>query len=333
MGRRGRHRPVASLTVTKLRWLAEHEPDRAARVTRVLLPHDWLTWQLGNRNVQPTTDRGDASGTGYWSPTTGKYRVDILEHAFGRILELPRVADPREIVGERADGAVLAPGTEDNMGAALGLGAHPGDVVVSIGTSGTVFAVSETLTADATGTIAGFADATGRFLPLVCTLNAARVLAAGARMLDVDLDVFSNLALSAPSGAGGLVLLPYLDGERTPNLPEVAGTLHGMRRDNLTPACLARAVIEGDETGRLDAAWWTRTGDGRHGGRPGMVDHGDDARPLDAGWTLRRAAAVWAITARSDSNACNRLRWSAWGSSARAARGSASSSPATRLPV
>jgi xylulokinase len=245
--------PVASFTVTKLRWLARVEPDRAARVARVLLPHDWLTWRLASAAGGGSTDRGDASGTGYWSPATGEYRRDLLRLALGRDVDVPLVAGPAEPVGETAEGLVLGPGTGDNMAAALGLGAVPGDVVVSLGTSGTAFAVTEAPTADATGTVAGFADATGRFLPLVATLNAARVLSAAATLLRVDLDELGALAESAQPGSGGLVLLPYLDGERTPDLPDATGTLSGITRGNLTPANLARAAVEGMLCGLADA--------------------------------------------------------------------------------
>ncbi|MGH3648953.1 MAG: FGGY family carbohydrate kinase, partial [Micromonosporaceae bacterium] len=139
--------PVASFTVTKLRWLASHEPALADRVARVLLPHDWLTWRILGPGSQPVTDRGDASGTGYWSPYTGEYRDDLLRRAFGRDLALPRVAGPAEAVGETG-GILVGPGTGDNMGAALGLGVRDGDVVVSLGTSGTVFAVHPVAVAD-----------------------------------------------------------------------------------------------------------------------------------------------------------------------------------------
>lgn len=246
--------PVASFTVTKLRWLARHEPAAAARVAAVLLPHDWLTWRLAEVGdpAAAVTDRGDASGTGYWSPAAGGYRRDLLELALGpgqddRVV-LPRVADPAESAGQArllAPGAVLGPGTGDNAAAALGLGAGPGDVVVSVGTSGVVSAVAERPSADPTGIVAGFADATGRFLPLVCTLNAARVLDAAAAMLGVDHEGLSRLALSAPSGADGLVLVPYLDGERTPDRPDAAGALHGLTHRTATPAHLARAAVEG----------------------------------------------------------------------------------------
>ena len=127
-----------------------------------------------------------------------------------------------------------------------------GDVVVSIGTSGTVFGVSPVATADGTGTIAGFADASGRFLPLVCTLNATRVLAAAATMMSCSLDQLSELALAAPPGADGLTLLPYLDGERTPNRPDATGTLFGLTSRNTSPAHLARAAVEGMLCGLAD---------------------------------------------------------------------------------
>jgi xylulokinase len=243
--------PVASFTVTKLRWLAEHEPEHARRVASVLLPHDWVSWRLTGQG-EPATDRGDASGTGYWSPRTGAYRGDVVELAFGRLPALPRVLAPNAVAGEHRDGAVVAAGTGDNMAAALGLGTGPGDVVVSIGTSGTVFAVHDAPTEDASGIVAGFADASGRFLPLVCTLNAARVLEGVARTLGVDLAALDRLALDAAPGAGGLVLLPYLDGERTPNLPDASGVLAGLRLANLRPELLARAAVEGVLCGLAD---------------------------------------------------------------------------------
>jgi xylulokinase len=243
--------PVASMTVSKIRWLARCEPDNAARTAAVVLPHDWLTWQLGGRSFDPVTDRGDASGTCYYDATTGEYRRDLIELGIGHDLAVPRVARPDEIVGTTPNGIALAAGTGDNMAAALGLGLSPGDVVVSLGTSGTVFAVADTPTADASGTIAGFADATGRFLPLVCTLNAARVLTAAAGMLGVDLATLDRLAQSTPD-SDGLVLLPYLDGERTPALPSATGLLHGLTRHNATPAHLARAAVEGMLCGLAD---------------------------------------------------------------------------------
>jgi xylulokinase len=209
----------------------------------VLLPHDWLTWRLGADAM--VTDRGDASGTGYWSAREGRYLPELAAAALGHEPALPRVAGPAEAVGETGWGARIAPGTGDNMGAALGLGLREGDVVVSIGTSGTAFAVTGGPAADPSGLVAGFADATGRFLPLVCTLNAARVLDSAARLTGAGLDELSDLALAADPGAGGITLLPYLDGERTPDRPDATGVLTGLTTANSTRENLARAAVEG----------------------------------------------------------------------------------------
>jgi xylulokinase len=258
--------PVASFTVTKLAWLAEAEPEHAARVAGVCLPHDWLTWRLRGHGAPErgapglehlATDRGDASGTGYWSAASGAYRRDLLEAALGHDAQLPAVLPPTGRAGVTAvrglsDGALVAPGTGDNMAAALGVRARPGDVVVSVGTSGVVSAVTEVPARDDSGIVAGFADATGRYLPLVCTLNAARVLDATAALLGVGLPDLAELALAAPPGAGGLVLVPYLEGERTPNRPDATGALHGLQLATMTPAHLARAAVEGLLCGLAD---------------------------------------------------------------------------------
>lgn len=239
--------PVASITAAKLRWLADHEPDHAD-ATAACLPHDWLTWRLsGSSDIADLcTDRSDASGTGYYSAETDCYQTDLLELAFrGRAPAVPRVLGPRDSAGTTPQGAVLGPGAGDNAAAALGLGAGAGDCVVSLGTSGVVSAVGEAAPHDAEGLVAGFADATGHQLPLVCTLNGAPVLAAVAEMLGLDFDEFDRLALSAPAGADGLVLIPYFDGERSPNLPRAAGALHGMTTRNLNSANIARAAVEG----------------------------------------------------------------------------------------
>lgn len=245
--------PLASITVTKLRWLAEHEPDNAARTELVCLPHDWLTWQLSGAVGLDTvvTDRGDASGTGYWSAATGEYRPDLLELAMGKQPRVPPVLGPHDSAATK-NGIIFGPGTGDNAAAALGLGADEGDVVVSVGTSGVVSAVSTSPSADPSGIVAGFADATGAFLPLVCTLNAARVLDTMAAVLNVSLAGLSDLALSAPAGSGGLALVPYLQGERTPNRPDATGSLLGLTLDNMSPAHCARAAVEGLLCGLAD---------------------------------------------------------------------------------
>ncbi len=235
--------PLASFTITKLRWLRRCEPEVFRRVAQVLLPHDWLTGQLTGA---ATTDRGEASGTGWWSPGEGRYRYDLLELVDDTTsweTVLPEVLAPVEPAGEW-EGMVVGPGTGDNMAAALGLGPGKGDIVLSIGTSGTSCCVSDHPTGDETGAVAGFADATGRFLPLVCTLNATKVTHAVARLLGVGTGELDDLALSTAGGAGGLVLVPYFDGERTPNRPGASGLLAGIRSD-VSRGQLARAAFEG----------------------------------------------------------------------------------------
>ncbi len=233
----------ASYTVTKLRWLRDHEAEAAARVHQVLLPHDYLSWHLSGRVAETATDRGDASGTGYFSTRDDAWLPDVLELALGHAARLPRVAEPAEVVA-RSEGTLVGPGTGDNMAAALGLALGEGDVAVSIGTSGVASMVTTEPIADGTGQISGFADATGRFLPLACTINGARILELGARLLDVDHDGLAGLALESEPGARGLTLLPYLDGERTPNRPDAAGALYGLTTAT-TRADLARAHVEG----------------------------------------------------------------------------------------
>ncbi len=240
--------PVASITAAKLRWLADAEPHHVDATAAVCLPHDWLTWRLsGSRDITTvTTDRSDASGTGYYSAATNSYRPDLLELATrGRTPAVPSVLGPDAVAAHTVTGAILGAGAGDNAAAALGLQTRLGDAVVSLGTSGVVCAVTNHPPHDPSGLVAGFADATGAHLPLVCTLNGAPVLAATATLLGVDLDEFAALALAAEPGAGGLTLIPFLAGERSPNLPDATGTLTGITLTNLTPANIARAAVEG----------------------------------------------------------------------------------------
>ncbi len=252
---------VASFTATKLRWLADSEKENAEKVAGVALPHDWLSWQLQHSKGSALdfgklfSDRSEASGTGYFDPSTSQYRRDILARALRteREIHLPKIIKPSEFGGTTPSGIPIAPGAGDNAAAALGIQAESGDVVVSLGTSGTAFAVSDTPTHDASGQVAGFADATGRFLPLVCTLNAARILDAATRILGKIHDEVGALALSATPGANGLSLLPYFEGERTPNRPTATGVFGGMNLNNSNPADIARAMVEGMLCGLVDA--------------------------------------------------------------------------------
>ncbi len=234
---------VASFTVTKLRWLRDHEPDLAARVAEVLLPHDFVARHLSAPGTEAFTDRGDASGTGYFATREGAWRPDLAKAALGHEPRLPRVVAPGGVAAQTAAGRPMAAGTGDNMAAALGLDLGPGDVLVSIGTSGVASTVNSRPVADGTGVVTGFADAAGGFLPMVTTMNAAGILDLQASWLGVDHDELAALALSAPAGSNGVTLLPYYGGERTPNRPDAVGTWTGLT-PRTTRADLARAAFE-----------------------------------------------------------------------------------------
>ena len=248
---------VASFTASKVRWLAESEKKNADRVHSIALPHDWLSWQLqGGKDFSKLfTDRSDASGTGYFDPKSSSYRRDILAKALlsDREILLPTITAASTFGGTTTHGIPIAAGAGDNAAAALGVQAEPGDVVISLGTSGTAFAVSTTSTHDSSGAVAGFADASGRFLPLVCTLNAARIFDAATTILGKTHDEVGALALTSIPGAHGLTLLPYFEGERTPNRPDATGVFSGMNIANSNPADIARAMIEGMLSGLADA--------------------------------------------------------------------------------
>jgi xylulokinase len=238
-------RPVASFTVCKWAWLRRTEPEIARATVAIRLPHDYVTERLTGRG---TTDRSDVSGTGWWSPTTGGYLDEILSLPEVDLSpdRLPAIVGPAEAAGTvtaaasrelgLAVGTVVGPGTGDNAAAALGLGLTVGQAAMSLGTSGTIFAVSERPTSDSTGIVAGFADATGRFLPLAATLNCTVAVDRMAGWLGLDRDDVEP--------AGDVVVLPYLDGERTPNLPSASGTISGLRHTT-TPQQILMAAYEG----------------------------------------------------------------------------------------
>jgi xylulokinase len=253
-------RLVASITIAKLAHLARTAPEDLTRTASVGLPHDWLNFRLTD---ELATDRGEASGSGWWSPAEGRDRRDLLALAAGEAaaqrLQLPAVRGPEEPAGAlsppaAADlglpaGITVGPGTGDNMGSALGVGAAPGEYVISLGTSGTAFAVSAHPTADESGAICGFADATGRFLPLACMLNCTRVVDTIATLLGIPRQEALDWAGAVAPGAGGLLLLPYLAGERTPNLPRATGSILGLTAETATPDLLVRAAVDGVAAG------------------------------------------------------------------------------------
>ena len=245
--------PVASFTATKWAWLRRVEPHIAEATRAIRLPHDFLNERMTNR---PTTDRGDASGTAWWSTATEAYLEAVLDLDLLRIDPslLPEVLGPTDVAGTiTADAAAylgvaagipVGPGTGDNAAAAVGLGLEPGNPVISLGTSGTAFMTSATRIVDPSGTVAGFADATGRFLPLAATLNCTLAVDRFADWLNLDRNDIADDT--------DVVVLPFLDGERTPNLPNAAGTITGLRHAT-TAAQMLLAAYRGAALSLLDA--------------------------------------------------------------------------------
>ena len=247
--------PTAAFTITKLAWIADNEPYLLDMVSKILVPHDYLTYRLAGRVV---TDRSDASGTGYYAAHQGRWRVDLLDEFVARGLDwaalLPEVLGPNELAGRilpeiaaslglRSD-VIVGPGAGDQHAGALGVGVQEGDVVYSLGTSGVVFTESDSPVFDHRGDVDGVADAAGGYLPLACTLNSTKVTDSVARWLGVSLDELATLALEAPDNDNRPVFLAYLDGERTPNRPDATGLLGGLTTAT-TRGELARASFEG----------------------------------------------------------------------------------------
>ncbi|MFC7788434.1 xylulokinase [Microbacterium sp. MAHUQ-60] len=237
--------PDSAHPVSKLRWIAEHEPENAARIASVLLPHDWLTWHVTGRRGAPVTDRSDASATGYWSPRTERFRDDLVARALGHRTRVPTVLPVSGRAGETAAGTLVAPGCGDNAATHLALDTVPGDVIISIGTSVTVSMRTLHPVNDPTGTIDTMADSRSGFIPIVVLLNGARVLLGTARMLGIGLKRLDELAGSAAPDANGALLIPYLDGERNPSAAASSGMLVGLSRKSMTPADIARATVLG----------------------------------------------------------------------------------------
>jgi xylulokinase len=304
--------PGAAFTITKLAWLRDERPEAFGRVRRVLLPHDWLTWRLLGRPAHAITDRGDASGTGWWSPRAGTVDEELLRLVGARAEWVPEVRAPSRAVGDAATvvpGTLVGPGTGDNMGAALGLAVTPGELVVSLGTSGTAYALSASATCDASGAVAGFADATGRFLPLVCTANATKAtdwaLGLGGRRPE-DLDV----TVRAAPGTSPVAVLPYLDGERTPYRPDATGLVTGLTGQT-TLAEIVRATLVGVVSSLLDGADRLTAQGATHGGPIRLVGGGARSH------AYRQAVAD--LSQRPVVTAVDDREWVAYGAAAQAA--------------
>lgn len=249
-------------TASKVLWLARHEPDAWARARHVLLPHDFVNHALtGDLSMEA----GDASGTGWFDPAARRFdpaAMDAIDPRLASLLPELRGADAwAGRVTTRAaarfglaEGTPVSMGGGDNMMSAVGSGAAgPGVVVVSLGTSGTVFARTDDAPAvDPEGLIAPFCGSVGGWLPLLCVMNLTGVTQEVAACSGLDHEALTERAAAVEPGCGGLLWLPFLQGERVPDLPESTGTLLGMRSGHLRPGILYRAALEGTS---LNLAW------------------------------------------------------------------------------
>jgi xylulokinase len=244
----------AGFTASKILWLKQHEPERYARLAHVLLPHDYLNWWLTGRDVM---EHGDASGTGILDVRTRQWSAAVIAQIDrGLVDKLPALQSSEQPVGRvrrevmqefgLAPDTLVAAGGGDNMMGAIGTGnTKIGIVTASFGTSGTIYAYSPRPVIDPLGEIAAFCDSTGAWLPLLCTMNVTVATELVKRLFSLNNEKLTNLVKQAPTGCDGLILVPYFEGERTPNLPNGTGVYFGVRDKTMTPAHFARAAMEG----------------------------------------------------------------------------------------
>jgi xylulokinase len=241
-------------TASKLLWLKEHEPKNFARLRSILLPHDYLNlWLTGERQME----YGDASGTGLMDVRTRKWSEPILKFIDPELETLlPPLRSSKRPAGllrttlreqwELAEDTLVGAGSGDNMMSAIGTGnIRPGMMTVSLGSSGTIFAFSEEPVIDLKGEVAAFCDATDHWLPLSCTMNVAVATEQVRQLFGWDIETMQERVATVPPGAGGILFLPFLQGERTPSLPNGSGVFHGLTTMNMKAEFIARAVVEG----------------------------------------------------------------------------------------
>ncbi len=242
-------------TAPKILWMKQNEPRNFKALATVLLPHDYLNFYLtGERGME----YGDASGTGLLDVREHQWCEPLIEFIDPDLLgALPPLASSRRAFGLLRENlreawglskgeVTVSAGGGDNMMGAIGTGnVQPGVVTVSLGTSGTVYAFADKPVIDPQGEVAAFCDSTDRWLPLACTMNVTVATEQVRKMFGWSHEELENKVRTAPAGADGLLFLPYLNGERTPNLPNGTGVLHGLNVGNMTPEHLARATMEG----------------------------------------------------------------------------------------
>jgi xylulokinase len=245
-------------TIPKLLWLKQNEPANFARVTTLLLPHDYINfWLSGVKRME----YGDASGTGILDVRTRGWSREICDFVDPRTLSmLPPLGSSQGVHGVLrpelakkwglSDAVIISAGGGDNMMGAIGTGnIKPGVVTASFGTSGTLYGVAAEPVVDGQAEVAAFCDSNDHWLPLVCTMNVTVVTEQVREMFGWSIPQLETAVCGASAGAEGVTFLPYLNGERTPNLPNGTGVIHGLRPGNMTPANLARGAVEGATLG------------------------------------------------------------------------------------
>jgi xylulokinase len=247
-------------TVSKLLWTKEQHPELFARIDKILLPHDYLNYWLTGRCC---SDYGDSSGTGYFNVRTRQWDIPLLDHIdpSGRLAKaLPQLLEAHQPVGTVRPAiaqrlglnpdAIVSSGGGDNMMGAIGTGnIAPGSITMSLGSSGTVYAFADAANVSAQPSVATFCSSSGGWLPLICTMNLTNATSAIRELFALDIGAFNAAIASSPIGAQGVLMLPFLNGERVPALPHATGSILGLDSTNLNQANVCRAVVEGTTFG------------------------------------------------------------------------------------
>jgi xylulokinase len=241
-------------TAPKILWIKENEPQNFEKIRTILLPHDFINyWLTGVKRMEP----GDASGTGLFDVRKREWCRELIDFIDPRLSEfLPDIGSSTDILGpirpELAEAwglnsqVLVSAGGGDNMMGAIGTGnVSSGQVTVSLGTSGTIFGVHDQPLIDPQGEVAAFCDSAGQWLPLVCTMNATVITEAVRNHYGWDHARMEEEVAKAPRGSEGVLMLPYMQGERTPSLPEGCGVIHGLNLDNYKDSNIMRAAMEG----------------------------------------------------------------------------------------
>jgi len=248
------NRILPGFTAPKILWMKRNEAERFSRLRHILLPHDYLNYYLTGELFM---EFGDASGTAIMDVRSRSWNREVVS-AIDPCIEdyLPSLSESgtpcgtlRSEIARKyglSESVLVSAGGGDNMMGAIGTGnVCEGVATASFGTSGTIYAYNDDPVVDSRGEIAAFCDSTGGYLPLMCTMNVTTVSEQFAKLFEKDHNALSASLEKAPLGSGGLVLLPYFEGERTPSIPSASGVFIGLNGKTLNPDCMLRAAIEG----------------------------------------------------------------------------------------